>query len=231
MVSTLSTVARWFDGSRGYVAAAPENLPDRVDWARILPFILMHLACLGVLWVGVTPVALLIATIAYLVRMFAITGFYHRYFSHRSFKTSRAGQFIFGLLGASAVQRGPVWWAAHHRHHHAHSDHRADLHSPAQHGLLRAHMGWFLTVRGFEPDLRLARDWLKFPELRWLDRHVGARVQPLSWGSAAENQWRADSGVGILRLDRTLLARHLHDQLALARLRAPALSHRRQQPQ
>jgi stearoyl-CoA desaturase (delta-9 desaturase) len=163
-------IVRWFDSSRGYVAAARENLPDRIDWARILPFVLMHLACLGVFWTGISPSAGLVALLAYLVRMFAITGFYHRYFSHRSFKTSRAGQFIFGLLGASAVQRGPVWWAAHHRHHHANSDNQADLHSPSQHGFLRAHMGWFLTVRGFEPDLRLARDWMRYPELRWLDR-------------------------------------------------------------
>ncbi len=163
-------VVRWFDSSRGYVAAARESLPDRVDWARILPFVLMHVACLGVCWTGVSPVAAIVALVAYLVRMFAITGFYHRYFSHRTFKTSRTGQFVFGLLGASAVQRGPVWWAAHHRHHHANSDRRADLHSPSQHGFLRAHMGWFLTVRGFEPDLRLARDWMRYPELRWLDR-------------------------------------------------------------
>ena len=70
----------------------------------------------------------------YVVRMFAITGFYHRYFSHRTFKTSRVGQFVFGLLGASAVQRGPIWWAAHHRHHHVYSDKPEDVHSPVQHG-------------------------------------------------------------------------------------------------
>jgi len=164
------SVARWFDSSRGYVAAARENLPDRIDWPRIVPFALIHLACLGAFRVGVSRSALLVALAAYLARMFAITGFYHRYFSHRSFKTSRIGQFIFGLLGASAVQRGPVWWSAHHRHHHANSDRQADVHSPSQHGFLRAHMGWFLTVSGFEPDLRLARDWMRYPELRWLDR-------------------------------------------------------------
>ena len=82
-----ASVVRWFDSSRGYVAAARENLPDRVDWARILPFVLMHLACLAAFWVGVSPIAVLVALSAYLVRMFAITGFYHRYFSHRTFKT------------------------------------------------------------------------------------------------------------------------------------------------
>jgi len=111
-----------------------------------------------------------VALAAYLVRMFAITGFYHRYFSHRTFKTSRAGQFVFGLLGASAVQRGPVWWAAHHRHHHANSDRAEDVHSPSQHGFWRSHMGWFLTIKGFAPDFQLVRDLMKFPELRWLDR-------------------------------------------------------------
>lgn len=163
-------VMRWFDSSRGCITTTRDSLPDHIDWARILPFVLMHLACLAVFWTGVSPAAALAALIAYGVRMFAITGFYHRYFSHRTFRTSRLGQFVFGLLGASAVQRGPVWWAAHHRHHHANSDRRTDLHSPSQHGFLRAHMGWFLTVRGFEPDLSLARDWMRYPELRWLDR-------------------------------------------------------------
>src|SRR5580658_5121932 len=169
-VSIALAIVRWFDSSRGYVAAARENLPDRIDWARILPFVLMHLACLGVLWVGVTPVALLIAALAYLVRMFAITGFYHRYFSHRSFKTSRAGQFVFGLLGASAVQRGPVWWAAHHRHHHVHSDKPDDVHSPVQHGFFWSHMGWFMSHKHFLADLSRVKDLLKYPELRFLDR-------------------------------------------------------------
>ena len=164
------TLLSWFDSGCGYIAAAREQAPDHIDWARIVPFVLMHLACLGVFWVGVSPIALLVGALAYGLRMFAITGFYHRYFSHRTFKTSRAGQFIFGLLGASAVQRGPVWWAAHHRFHHAHSDLASDLHSPSQHGFVRAHMGWFLTIKGFAPDLRFARDWLCFPELRWLDR-------------------------------------------------------------
>ena len=143
----LRTLNRWFDSSIDYVAAARDSVPDRIDW-RAAAVVLAHLACLAAFFVGVSPVALLVALIAYLVRMFAITGFYHRYFSHRAFKTSRAGQFVFGLLGASAVQRGPVWWAAHHRYHHANSDHASDLHSPSQHGFVRAHMGWFLSMKG-----------------------------------------------------------------------------------
>jgi stearoyl-CoA desaturase (delta-9 desaturase) len=141
-----------------------------VDWARMLPFLSMHMACVAVIWVGVSWIALVVAAVLYLVRMFAITGFYHRYFSHRSFKTSRVGQFTFGLLGASAVQRGPIWWAAHHRHHHAHSDLPQDVHSPVQHGFLWSHMGWFMCREHFVADLQRVKDLMKYPELRWLDR-------------------------------------------------------------
>ena len=98
---------------------------------RVVPFVLVHLACLAVFWVGVSPAALF-ACGDVLVRMFAITGFYHRYFSHRSFRTSRAIQFVFALLANSTAQRGPLWWAAHHRHHHRHSDRPSDIHSPMQ---------------------------------------------------------------------------------------------------
>jgi len=159
----------WFDSS-AEAGPGDEGNRDRIDWARVLPFVGMHAACLAVFWVGVSPVAVGVALALYLLRMFAITGFYHRYFSHRSFKTSRVTQFGFAVLGAAAVQRGPIWWAAHHRHHHAHSDKAEDVHSPRQRGFLWSHMGWFLSRRHFAPDLGRVRDLLKFPELRWLDR-------------------------------------------------------------
>jgi len=162
-------VRSWFDASVT-TRTADEATRDRVDWTRILPFVGMHAACLGVFWVGISPVAVGVAVVLYVLRMFAITGFYHRYFSHRTFKTSRLAQFVFAVLGAAAVQRGPIWWAAHHRHHHAHSDKADDVHSPSQRGFLWSHMGWFLSRRHFAPDLGRVRDLLKFPELRWLDR-------------------------------------------------------------
>src|SRR3984893_5515150 len=166
-------LSRWFGNSdfatRPAEAVSPES-GRHIDWARVLPFLMMHVACLAVIWVGFSWIALSVTIALYVVRMFAITGFYHRYFSHRSFKTSRVGQFIFGMLGASAVQRGPIWWAAHHRHHHVHSDKPADVHSPAQHGFLWSHMGWFLSNKHFAPDLARVKDLLSYPERRFLDR-------------------------------------------------------------
>jgi stearoyl-CoA desaturase (delta-9 desaturase) len=103
--------------------------------------------------------------------MFALTAFYHRYFSHRTFRTSRALQFLFAMIGATCVQRGPLWWAAHHRNHHLHADTERDPHSPRVHGFLRSHVGWFLTADGFRTDWRRIRDLERYSELRWLDRY------------------------------------------------------------
>jgi stearoyl-CoA desaturase (delta-9 desaturase) len=161
-------VLRWFDTSDQ--PALDRAGADRIDWPRAVPFVLVHLACLGVFWVGVSPVALAVAGALYALRMFALTGFYHRYFAHRSFRTSRAAQFVFAVLGASCVQRGPLWWAAHHRHHHVHADSEQDLHAPRRVGFWRSHMGWFLTPRAFRTDLERVPDLRDFPELRWLDR-------------------------------------------------------------
>ena len=143
---------------------------DNVDWLRVLPFLFMHLMCLSVLWVGWSTFAILVAISLYFVRMLAITGFYHRYFSHKSFKTSRIAQFIFAVIGASAAQRGPLWWASHHRHHHVHSDEKEDAHSPRQHGFLWSHMGWFTSNGNFPPKFDRIPDLVKFKELVWLDR-------------------------------------------------------------
>jgi stearoyl-CoA desaturase (Delta-9 desaturase) len=164
-----TTLTRWFDTSAN--DADPEADDNRIDWLRAVPFIAMHLACLAVFWVGVSPLAVAVAVTLYALRMFAITGFYHRYFSHRTFRTSRLVQFVFAVIGASCVQRGPLWWAAHHRHHHRHADTLDDVHSPVVHGFWRSHVGWFLTRHGFRTDWERIRDLARYPELRWLDRY------------------------------------------------------------
>ena len=141
-----------------------------IDWVRVIPFLALHLACLGVLWVDASAEAVTVAAALFAVRMFAITAFYHRYFSHRAFRTSRAAQFAFALLGASAAQRGPLWWASHHRHHHAHADQPQDAHSARQHGFLWSHTAWFLAAEHFATRSERVRDLARYPELRWLDR-------------------------------------------------------------
>ena len=160
-------IARWFDAA---TPPARTEADDRIDWVRAIPFVALHVACFGVLWVGFSWFALWTALALYALRMFALTGFYHRYFSHRAFRTSRALQFAFALIGASCVQRGPLWWAAQHRDHHRHADTDRDPHSPRRHGFFWSHMGWFLTPRAFALRREAVADLMRFPELRWLDR-------------------------------------------------------------
>src|SRR5690349_6563141 len=59
---------------------------------KSVPFLSVHLACVAVFFTGVNTVALALCGAFYFVRMFGITAGYHRYFSHRSFKTSRLFQ-------------------------------------------------------------------------------------------------------------------------------------------
>ena len=165
---SLTAFIRWFDTS-AEVVDADDEAANAIDWVRVIPFIAMHLACFAVLFTGFSWFAVWVALGLYAIRMFAITGFYHRYFSHKAFRTSRPMQFIFAAIGAASVQRGPLWWAAHHRHHHRHADTDADMHSP-RHGFFRSHMGWFLTKRGFATNFGNIPDLVKFPELRALDR-------------------------------------------------------------
>jgi stearoyl-CoA desaturase (delta-9 desaturase) len=139
-------------------------------WVVNLPFIGMHLACFAVLLTGVHPVDLVLCAACYIVRMFGITAGYHRYFAHRSYKTSRLVQFALAFLGCSALQKGPLWWAAHHRQHHRFSDTEDDPHSPIIRSIWWAHVGWVLSNDYEESDRRLVRDWNRYPELRWLDQ-------------------------------------------------------------
>lgn len=158
-----------FDTQEATALASHKNGRD-IDLVRTIPFLALHIAVLAVFWVGWSPVAIAAAVSLYVIRMFAITGFYHRYFSHRTFRTSRVMQFLFACLGASAAQRGPLWWAANHRHHHAYSDKPADVHSPVIRGLWWSHVGWFLTHDQLATKLNRIRDFARYPELRFLNR-------------------------------------------------------------
>jgi len=162
-----SLCAAWFDG-RARAAAGGDA--RRIDWLRQIPFIAIHAGCLAVPWVGVSVTAVTAAVGLYALRMFAITGFYHRYFSHGAFRAGRAVQFVFAALGASAAQRGPLWWASHHRHHHVHADEPEDSHSALRHGFAWSHLGWFMARGNFAARERLVRSLARYPELRFLDR-------------------------------------------------------------
>lgn len=131
---------------------------------------MMHVACVAVFFVDVNTTAVVLCAVAYFIRMFGITAGYHRYFSHRTYKTSRPFQFFLAWLGCSAMQKGPLWWAGHHRDHHRHSDSKDDPHSPIAYTFWYSHVGWVLAPQNEDMDPRKVRDLMRYPELRWLNR-------------------------------------------------------------
>lgn len=137
------------------------------------PLLIMHASLIGLFFVGFSWVALAVCLFLYGVRVFALTGGYHRYFSHNSYKTSRVFQFVLAWVGASSAQLGPLWWASHHRRHHQYSDTKEDIHSPRQRGFLWSHIGWLFCRKYARSELDRVRDFAKFPEIRFVDRwHV-----------------------------------------------------------
>ncbi|MDR3608372.1 MAG: acyl-CoA desaturase [Oligoflexia bacterium] len=164
-------------------SASPQALPRvrAIDYLRSSPFFLVHLAAL--ICVFLVPFKwqyVAFAVAMFYARMFAITGGYHRYFSHRSYKTSRVMQFLIALLGTTSAQKGVLWWAANHRLHHKYSDQPADIHSPLQRGFWWSHAGWIISNAHEETRWDQIPDLAKYPELRWLNKwHV---LPPIALG-------------------------------------------------
>jgi stearoyl-CoA desaturase (delta-9 desaturase) len=158
-------------GSAGAPARPPVRLAE-LPLLRSLPMYACHaVALVGPLLVRFSWRLVLLAGALYAGRMLALSAGYHRYFAHRSYKTSRAFQLVLAFAGGTCTQRGALWWAANHRQHHRHADQPEDVHSPLQHGLFWSHLGWILSKRFEEPRHDRIRDFARFPELRWLDRH------------------------------------------------------------
>ena len=165
LLKKLKRLAVFFDNK-----AARIGNEDRTDWLRVLPFVLLHLGCFAVIWVGFSTAALTIAIVLYCLRIFAIGACYHRLLAHHTYKTHRWFQFLLAFIANTSAQRGPIWWAAHHRHHHQTSDQPDDPHSAKQHGFWYSHVGWFMSEKYFHYRDSLVKDLLKLPELRFLDR-------------------------------------------------------------
>lgn len=135
-------------------------------------FVALHLSLFFVFLVPLSWKVAALALGGYGLRMWAVTAGYHRYFAHRTYKTSRAFQLVLAVLGSTTMQNGPIWWASVHRRHHKHSDSPADLHSPVQRGFWYAHVGWVFDRSLPRPrDESNVRDLTRYPELRWIDRH------------------------------------------------------------
>jgi stearoyl-CoA desaturase (Delta-9 desaturase) len=141
-------------------------------WLVSTPFFAVHAAAaFGIWWLGWSWKGAALATALYVIRMFGVTGAYHRYFSHRTYRTSRWFQLVLAVLAQTSFQKGALWWAAHHRDHHKYSDTKQDPHSWREEGFWWSHVGWILSRKTEETDFKKIPDLARFPELRWLNEH------------------------------------------------------------
>lgn len=109
--------------------------------------------------------------LAWFIMQLGIHGGYHRYFTHRSFRTSFWFECLLGLAGCLAYQNGPVWWASKHRRHHQCADSGEDHHSPLN-GFWHAHIAWLWDEGAGDID------WQYVPDLErsaavWIENHQG----------------------------------------------------------
>jgi stearoyl-CoA desaturase (delta-9 desaturase) len=143
---------------------------DQVNLVSSTAFFFVHLLPLLAFWTGVTTTAVALFFITFFGRMWAITAGYHRYFAHRSFRMNRFWGAALAFLGTTAAQKGPLWWAAHHRNHHRYSDTERDVHSPKR-GFWWSHVVWILCDKFNKSDQTLIRDFSKYPEMRFIDKY------------------------------------------------------------
>jgi stearoyl-CoA desaturase (Delta-9 desaturase) len=144
---------------------------DDIIYPSAVPFVLVHLVCIAAFWTGVTYQGLAIGLALYWLRIFGIGAGYHRYFSHRAYRTGRVFQFVLAFLAQSSAQKSVLWWASRHRHHHLNSDTEADVHSPRHRGFIYSHFGWIFTRSSDTTDLVKIADFACYPELMWLHKY------------------------------------------------------------
>jgi stearoyl-CoA desaturase (Delta-9 desaturase) len=170
------------------VTLSPRPADERLNWRTSAPFLAFHLIPLAMIWTGAPASALVMAAVLYFGRMFFITAGYHRYFAHRSYRLPRWAQFLMALGGTTALQKGPLWWAAHHRDHHRYSDTDQDIHSPIR-GFWWSHVGWILCDKYSATDIDRIKDFAKYPELRWLNRNDWVGPTALGIATFAVGGW------------------------------------------
>ncbi len=168
----------------------------------IIEFAVIHLIPLLLIWIHASLFDWILCISFYFIRMFFVTGVYHRYFSHKTYKTSRVFQFLLAWGAQTSMQKGVLWWGAHHRVHHRTSDTPQDPHSMKLYGFWYSHLGWIMSKEYKETHFNLIQDYAKFKELRWLNKYhiippVTLAVMLYLWGcsfNAAEGiafDWNA----------------------------------------
>jgi stearoyl-CoA desaturase (delta-9 desaturase) len=139
------------------------------------------LSAMGVLWgVAFHWVDLLLLAGFYVLCAFGTTIGFHRYFTHRGFRTRKPVEAVLAILGCMTMQGPLTQWVTDHRKHHALSDQPGDPHSPhvgheggawgAARGFVHEHVGWLFDNLGMEQGREYGKDLYENRLVRTIDR-------------------------------------------------------------
>jgi fatty-acid desaturase len=108
---------------------------------------------------------------------------YHRLLTHRSLQVPKGLEYAIAIIGALALQGGPISWVSAHRRHHIHTeDNEKDPYS-ARRGFWWSHMFWLFYQRpdffDYDSYRQFAPDLDKDPFYRWLERNFLLLQLPL----------------------------------------------------
>lgn len=184
----------------------------RLLWANVLMFVLTLAASLTIVpWYGFTFGYSTAAWVWFAVLLYAnglaITGGYHRLWSHRTYDAHWSLRFIYMILGAMALQNSVLVWASGHRMHHQYVDDADRDPYSASRGLWFSHIGWMLRrYPSGEVDFSNVRDLQKDPLVAFQHRYyyplaIGLNVLvPLALGWLHGDLWGVFLLAGVLRL-------------------------------
>ena len=152
------------------VASRPPTLSVLAQVQTAILLFVLQVTPIAFLLMGTNPADWLLFAVIYPIQSIGVGVSLHRYFAHRSFKTSRWFQFVMALM-ASSVFGDPVRFTGKHRLHHRYSDTTNDTHTPLK-GFWSCWYGSLLDNGYTDAELcDAARDFKKYPELMLLHRY------------------------------------------------------------
>lgn len=118
-----------------------------------LPLILISLAVFYIVSYSLGWFEVILFLTGYYISMITVCVGLHRLWSHDTFKTSKAVEFILAILAAGTLQGPILSWASNHFKHHSFTDTDQDPHTPLKYknrlrGFFWSHMGWMISDGG-----------------------------------------------------------------------------------
>lgn len=163
---------------------APQSSLPAPNWLSIGFFTTFHALALLGFWYFSWPALTVALVLHWLFGGIGICLGYHRLLTHRSFQVAKPLEYAIAILGALAIEGGPIFWVGGHRQHHAHTEDVDQDPYSAKRGFWWSHILWILFPQPhtFDPAYygKFAPELMRQPFYRWLNRYFILLQIPLA---------------------------------------------------